>query len=115
MALSEFEIKKCEKLVGKFIKKHRPPAHIRNELDLGYRIKGQSIEFFEIRPVWRNPDEKIEEAVAKTSCVKTRRTWNVYWQSADLKWHRYDPDPELGSLEEFQEIVDRDEYACLFG
>lgn len=115
MALSEFEIKKCEKLVGEFIEKRRPPPHIRKELDLGYRVKGQSVEIFEIRPLWREPDKKIEEAVAKTTYVKSRKTWNVYWQRADLKWHRYDPNPEVGSLEEFLEIVDRDEYACFFG
>lgn len=115
MALSEFEIKKCEKLVGEFIEKRRPPPHIRNELDLGYRVKGQSVEIFEIRPMWQNPDKKIEEAVAKTTYVKTRKIWTVYWQRADLKWHRYDPNPEVESLEKFLEIVDRDEYACFFG
>jgi hypothetical protein len=114
MALSEFELKKCEKLVADYIEKHRPPVHIRNELDLGYRIKGQSVEIFEIRPMWRNPGKKIEEAVAKTTYVKTKNTWNVYWQRADLKWHRYEPNPEVGSLEEFLELVERDDYACFF-
>lgn len=115
MALSEIEIKKCEKLLREFIKKRRPPPRIRNELDLGYRVKGQSVEIFEIRPLWREPDKMIEEAVAKTTYLKARKAWKVYWQRADLKWHRYDPNPEVGSLEEFLEIVDRDEYACFFG
>jgi hypothetical protein len=78
MALSEFEIKKCEKLVGEFVKKRRPPAHIRNKLDLGYRVKGQSVEIFELRPMWQNPDKKIEETVAKTTYIKTKKTWKVY-------------------------------------
>ena len=46
MALSEFEIKKCEKAIAAFMEKRRPPAHIRKELDLGYRIKDQPIELF---------------------------------------------------------------------
>ena len=115
MALSEFELKKCEKAISSFMDKHRPPAHIRNELDLGYRIKGQSVEIFEIRPMWRNPEEITEEAVAKATFVKRKNIWKVYWQRADLKWHRYDPDPEVGSIEEFLAVVDRDEYACFFG
>lgn len=115
MALSEFETKKCEKLVGEFVEKRRPPAHIRNELDLGFRVKDQSVEIFEIRPMWKNPEQKMEEPVAKTTYVKTQKIWKVYWQRADLKWHRYDPNPEVSSLEEFLEIVDRDEYACFFG
>ena len=115
MALSEFESKKYEKQMIAFVEKRRPPVHIRKELDLGYRIKGQSIEIFEIRPMWDNPNEIIEEPVAKTTYVKTQKAWKVFWQRADLKWHRYDPAPAVSSLEEFLEIVDRDEYACFFG
>ena len=115
MALSEFEIKRIEKEVGAFVEQRRPPKHIRPELDLGYRVKGQSVEIFEIRPLWNNPAEKIEEAVAKATYVKTQKVWRVYWQRADLKWHRYDPDPEVNSLQEFLSLVDRDEYACFFG
>ena len=42
-----------------FIKKIRPPKEIRDKLDIGYRIDGQIIEIFEIRPNWANPVEKI--------------------------------------------------------
>ena len=115
MALSEFEIKKCEKLVGDFVDKRRPPPHIRDQVDLGFRVKGQSVEIFEIRPLWNDPERKIEEAVAKTTYVKKSKVWNVYWQRADLKWHRYDPRPSVESLEEFLELVEIDEYACFFG
>jgi spore coat polysaccharide biosynthesis protein SpsF (cytidylyltransferase family) len=115
MAFSEFETTKFEKVVDSFIQKRRPPPHIRNELDLGFRIKGQSVEIFEIRPLWQNPKEKMEEPVAKATYVKTQRVWKVYWQRADLKWHRYDPDPEVQTLDEFLAVVDRDEYACFFG
>ncbi|MEJ2308390.1 MAG: DUF3024 domain-containing protein [Gammaproteobacteria bacterium] len=115
MALSEFEIRKIEREVCAFVEKHRPPPQMRDELDLGYRIKGQSVEIFEIRPLWNNPDEKIEEPVAKATWVKAHKIWRVYWQRADLKWHRYDPDPEVNTLKQFLELVDRDEYACFFG
>lgn len=115
MALSEFEQKKYEKEVRAFIEKRRPPPHIRNELDLGFRLEGQSVEIFEIRPLWRHPGKKIEEAVAKATYVKTQRVWKVFWQRADLKWHRYDPEPEVSSLQEFLALVDRDKYACFFG
>ncbi len=115
MAFSEFERKKCEKLVGAFVEQRRPPAHIRHELDLGFRMTGQSIEIFEIRPRWNFPNEQIEEVVAKTTFVKTKNIWKVYWQRADMKWHQYEPNPEVWTLEEFLDIVGRDEYACFFG
>ena len=113
--LSEFEKKKCEKLVAAFVERHRPPVHVRDRVDLGLRIEGQSVEIFEIRPVWQSPDKKIEEAVAKATYVKTRRVWKVYWQRADLKWHVYEPVPEVKSLEEFLAVVEKDEHGCFFG
>jgi hypothetical protein len=115
MALSEFEAKRIEKEVDAFMEQRRPPVHVRPELDLGYRIKGQSVEIFEVRPLWNNPAKKIEEPVAKATYVKAKKVWRVYWQRADLKWHRYEPDPEVDSLQEFLGLVDRDEYACFFG
>ena len=65
VTLSEFEIKRCEKLVDAFIERRRPPARLRKEVDLAFRIKGQSVEIFEIRASWtgtgqahRTPDCK---------------------------------------------------------
>ena len=115
LAFSEFEIKRIQKMVGKYIEKRRPPAHLRDEVDLSFRVKRQSVEIFEIRPLWNNPREKIEEAIAKAAYVKTQNTWKLYWQRADLKWHRYDPDPEVDSIEKFIEIVENDELCCFFG
>lgn len=115
MALSEFETKKCEKEVRAFIERRRPPPHLRDQLDLAFRLKGHSVEIFEVRPLWFDPERKIEQAVAKAKYVKSQKLWKVYWQRADLKWHRYDPDPEVPSLQEFLELVDRDEYGCFFG
>ena len=116
MAISEFETKRCERIVGAFVDARRPPPHIRPELDLGYRVTGQSVEIFEIQPVWKGaPGEKMEHPVAKATYVKSRDIWRVYWQRADLRWHRYEPNAEVQSLDGFLEVVERDEYACFFG
>lgn len=115
MALSELEIKRCEKVVGQYVENRRPPAHIRNELDLAFRIKEQSVEIFEIRPLWREPGVKIESPVAKATYVKTQGIWKIYWQRADLKWHRYDPQAEVKTIEQFLEVVERDKFGCFYG
>lgn|SRR5690554_5124004 len=115
MAFNDIERKRAENLVAAFIEKHRPPPHIRPELDLGFRVQGQSIEIFEIRPALRAPEQKIEQSVAKTTFVKSQHVWKVYWQRADLKWHPYPPASEVGSLEQFLSLVEKDEHACFFG
>ena len=115
MTFSELEARRIDKLVGQFIEKRRPSAHIRSLLDLGFRVRGQSIEIFEIRPVWQNPNERIEEPVAKATYDGTRRVWAIYWQRGDLTWCRYDPHPEVKALEAFIELLDDDQHACFFG
>src|SRR5690606_34910997 len=115
MAISEFEIRRCEKAMQGFLEERRPPAHIRDQLDLGYRFDGQSIEIFEVRPSFRYPDEKIESPVAKATYVKSRKLWKVYWMRQDLKWHRYPPAPEVRHVEDFIALVKEDAHACFFG
>ena len=115
MALSEFERKRFERIVGAFIEKRRPPPHVRPKLDLGFRVAGQSIELFEVRPRYDKPSEKLEHAFAKATYVKAQGVWRVFWQRADLKWHRYDPAPEVPSLEDFLVLVQEDKHACFFG
>ena len=115
MAFSEFETRRCEKALKEYVDKHRPPAHLRSKVDLSYRVTGQSVEVFEVRPLWNNPTKIIEESVAKATYVKSQKLWKVYWQRADLKWHRYEPYPEATTLEEFLSVVEQDEYACFYG
>ncbi len=115
MAISEFEIKRCDKYVSEYIAKHRPPAHIRNEVDLCYRIEDQSIIIYELRSIWNKPDKKIEAMVAKTTYVKKSKIWKVYWHRADMKWHSYDPTPEVNTLEEFLSLLEEDKNCCFYG
>ena len=115
MAISEFEIKGCEREIEKFLEKRRPSVHVRNQLDFGYRIENQSVELFEIRPQWRNPEEKMEIPFAKATYIKKEKLWKIYWQRQDLKWHNYTPIPTVKYFEEFLSIVSEDANACFFG
>ncbi len=115
MAISEFETRRYEKLVARFVEQHRPPPHLRSAVDLSFRVVSQSVELFEIRAHWQDKEQKIESPIAKATFNKARKIWKVYWNRADLKWHSYKPVPEVASLEEFLALVEKDEYACFFG
>ena len=115
MALNDIERKRIEKIVDAHIQKHRPAPHIRPELDIGYRVSGQSVEIFEIRPRWKEPKVKMEHPVAKATFVRNKALWKIFWMRADLKWHGYEPLPAVGSIEKFLAAVEKDEYACFWG
>lgn len=115
MALSEIETKRIEKALAAYLEKHRPPPHIRPQLDLGYRLSRQSVELFEIRPMFQKPSVKQEHSFAKATYVRTRDHWNVFWMRQDLKWHAYQPHPVARDIEEFLSVVEADEYHCFYG
>ena len=116
MSLSEIEVARVNKVVGGFVERRRPPAHIRPQLDIVFRLSGQSVELFEIRPVWRGaPGEMMEHGIAKVTYVRTRARWRVFWLRQDLKWHSYEPVPEVTTIEKFVALVQEDAYACFFG
>ena len=115
MTLSEFEIKRCEKLLAEFIERRRPHPRLRKDVDLAFRIKGQSVEIFEIRAHWTGKGKPIEHRIAKATYSKRTRGWKIFWLRADLKWHRYEPLPEVDAIEDFLLIVEEDDHACFFG
>jgi hypothetical protein len=51
VALAEIELARVARALDAFMEKRRPPPHIRQEVDLAFRVSGQSVEIFEIRPV----------------------------------------------------------------
>ena len=115
MALSEFELRRCERDLARFMERRRPPEHIREQLDIGWRIESQSVQIFCIRPDWHDSTLTRETPVAKATFVRTQNHWRVFWMRRDLKWHGYEPHQVVRSLEHFLQIVDRDEHCCFFG
>ena len=115
MPLSEIELKRCESDLSEFMAKRRPPLQIRDKVDIAYRIKGQTVEIFEIRPHYEDRSQKVEQPIAKTTFIRTKNRWKVFWMRSDLKWHGYEPNLEVRTFKEFIDVIDRDEHGCFFG
>ncbi|MCK5171584.1 MAG: DUF3024 domain-containing protein, partial [Bacteroidales bacterium] len=98
-----------------FIYKIRPPEEIRDQVDITYKIEDQSVIIFEKRPHWNKPGEIIESLIAKTTYVKTKKNWKVFWMQSDLKWHTYKPNPVVRTIKEFVDLVDEDKHSCFWG
>lgn len=115
MAFTEFDKKAIEKALDQFLKRRRPPSHIRSEVDIQSRLSGQSIEIVEVRPDWRESGEFTEMPVAKLTYVRSKALWKIYWMRRDLRWHAYEPVPQVGTIEKALGVVDEDRYCCFFG
>ena len=115
MALTELETRRCEKAIAHFLERRRPPPHIREKFDLACRIDGQSVDVVEIRPTWDDPTTKHESPVARTTFVRSKNLWKIFWMKRDLKWHGYEPNLDVKSLDAFFAVIERDQYGCFFG
>lgn len=107
--------KQIDQAGEEFLKKNRPDREIRAMLDLAYRTEGLNLFIVEIRPVWNNPSEKMETPVAKATFVKSKGIWKVYWMRGNLKWYTYPQKPQVNSVNEFFNLVEKDELHCFFG
>ncbi|MEK7774361.1 MAG: DUF3024 domain-containing protein [Candidatus Zixiibacteriota bacterium] len=115
MAFTEAEKQEYEAVLTAFIEIRRPREEIRKKLDFGFQIKDQSIEIFEIRPVWDDDSRIMHSPVAKATFVRSQRHWKVFWMRADLTWHSYPPKPTVRRIHHFLELVDKDTHHCFWG
>lgn len=98
-----------------YIARERPPEHMRGKLDIAYTIENQSVIIQEIRPVYQDPERKIESGYAKATYIKSSKKWKVYWMRSNLKWCIYEPKPEVDSIKEFVDLVNEDSHHCFKG
>jgi hypothetical protein len=63
----------------------------------------------------KDASRKTESAIAKATYNRRRKTWKIFWQRADMRWHGYQPHLEADCIEEFLYVVDKDDHGCFFG
>ncbi len=115
MALDSLQTMNVIEAMETLAERKRPPEHIREKLDIGYKIEGQDVFVFEIRPRFDNPKVKREYPMAKTTFVKSKNHWKVFWMRQDLKWHSYEPKPTVKTIQQFAKLVEDDRYCCFWG
>ncbi len=105
-----------EREIEMFIESLRPvDPEIRTKLDYGYTYDNQTIELFEIRPAWNDPQVFHNEPFAKIRYIKSRRIWKLFWLRSNLKWNAYAPLPESSRLQDLLLTINEDAHGCFFG
>ena len=115
MSFTEFEIAKVVAVFDKLMEKGRPPEEIRDRLDMSYSIEGLSATVVTRRPFSDDPEDIVEEPIAMASYDKSTKMWRLYWQRADMNWHRYKPSQPTKHIDQICRIIDEDENGCFWG
>jgi hypothetical protein len=119
-----FNLAKITAALDNYLERRRPPENIRDQLDIAFKIEGQSVYILEVRPYYdlSLPEPcidvsrgKMEIPVAKTTFVKVQNHWKIFWLRSDNKWYSYDPKPIVKSIDEFLKVVEKDEFHCFWG
>lgn len=113
MAFNDIELQRTKNQIGAFVESVRPPVAIRNELDISFRISGQSIEIEECRPKWRGePGEMSMLSIVKITFIRKKKAWRLYWMPSSLQWEML---TQVDTLKEAIDIVRDDESGFFFG
>ena len=114
MPLSEFEIKRVEKIVSQYCENKVPP-HVRDQLQTTYKIIKNEVWIYEKRPIWNNPSKRGEFPVAKAKFTLKTKLWTLYWQDRNLRWHIYDRIEPSKQLEDIIKEIDNDPTGIFWG
>ena len=97
-------------MMDRYLEENRPPEDIRRQLDVGWRLEGQSVYVFEIRPQWNNKNIYHHYDFAKATWVEAQKHWKIFWMRSNGKWYRYDALESAGNLQRFLIEVEKDPY-----
>lgn len=109
--LDPFTKRRIDKILSKYID-DKIPKHIRNQLRLNYKFRGNNVTLFEERPAFRS-DKWVEIAVAQFRLMEGK--WKVYWRDSKNKWHFVE---DIAPVEDFEmqlDIVDKDIRGVFWG
>lgn len=77
MVLPETEHFRVERLLSGFCAKRSPP-HLRDQVRVGFRIRGTKVLLYEARPVFLKPDEWVEVKAAQFEYSPATKRWTLY-------------------------------------
>ena len=91
------------------------PLHVRNQLRLNYRIRGNQVTLFEERPAFKKPSSWVEISVAQFRFNIRDKKWSLYCADRNSRWHLYGLLAPSVDFDDLLKEVDRDPTGIFFG
>jgi hypothetical protein len=84
--LSEIDLAKVRRFAA-----NRVPPRALHQVRLEVNVQGHAVTIIERRAPWSPTfgPEWASNPVAQPRFNRVARIWQLYWQDADLRWHRY--------------------------
>ncbi len=111
MALNETEIADIKRCMEFFMMKRRPPAFVRDEVDLQYRIWGNEVTIYRVNYI---NNKKYDSPIAKLVLNRPHTSWNLYSMIQPNQWIAAIKE-SIPSFSEAIKIVEDDVTCCFFG
>jgi hypothetical protein len=95
----------------------RVPLHVRDRVQMSFRIEGNAVTLFEKRPRYDNRSIWLEIDIAKFRYVVDRKQWVLFWGDSRRRkgWHRYEEIRPSRSIEPLLAEVDQDPTHIFWG
>lgn len=114
MALSEFTRKQVQTKLKAFCE-GRIPAHLRDEVRLGWKIRGNAVTLFESRPSFPDRATWVNIPVAQFRFDEMGKTWELYQADRNGRWHWYINTMATADLDALLQEVDDDPTGIFWG
>ncbi len=109
------ELARHQRELAEFLARRRPPARVREWLDIGARLEGERVEIVEIRPDRLRPPARLITPVARIDHQRPGCQWRLSWRGLEGEWLPYEPAPLHPTLAAALALVYRDDFGCFFG
>ena len=94
---------------------NRVPAHLRDEIRVGFELRGNAVTLFEERPHWKDKSKWVHRVVAQFRFDPSKRQWTLYCADRNSRWHRYPDPPPSKLVDSLLKEVDLDSTGVFWG
>lgn len=114
MALPEILKAKATKTLSQFCHDRIPP-HVRDQIKLDFKFRGNTVTLIEIRPVWNDSTRHTQSPVAQIRFNIISKKWELYCCDRNSKWHFYSEFKPTANLDLLIKEIDRDPTGIFWG
>lgn len=114
MALPEILKAKATKTLSQYCHDKIPP-HVRDQIKLEFKFRGNTVTLFEVRPVWNDSSRHTNQPVAQFRFDMNSKKWNLYCCDRNAKWHSYIGVAPTTDFDSLIKEVDRDPTGIFWG